>query len=196
MFSCIPQCLRKNMLENLNFDVNCSAFSPVTPEKENKQSFIVIRDVDTVPRAKHSSRSSDRHAEEHPEHEDSDSTHHSNHGSKATSQKMSKEEKRTKNLKSIKKLICSRRSDTLNELEKIGDDESTVLKSSPKPPTRNSKLSHFRGVSHNGRKWQVMIMGFAKKIYFGGINTEEEASHIYDKYAVLMHGLEVSFCFG
>lgn len=47
-------------------------------------------------------------------------------------------------------------------------------------------------MSHNGRKWQVMIMGFAKKIYFGGLPTEEEASHLYDKYAVLMHGLEVS----
>lgn len=180
------------MLESLNFDVNCSAFSPVNPEKENKQSFIVIRDVDTGAISKHSSRSSDLILDDHHEQIDSDSTHHSNHEPKGC-QKMSKEEKRTKNLKSIKKLITSRRSDTLNELEKIGDDESIVLKSSPKPPTRNSKLSHFRGVSHNGRKWQVMIMGFAKKIYFGGINTEEEASHIYDKYAVLMHGLEVSY---
>jgi hypothetical protein len=179
------------MLENLNFDANCSAFSPVNPEKDSRQSFITIRNLDTVVRAKHSSRSSDHHLDDHHEQEDSESTHHSNHESKAC-QKMSKEEKRTKNLKSINKLISSRRSDTLNELEKIGDDESVVLKSSPKPPTRNSKLSHFRGVSHNGRKWQVMIMGFAKKIYFGGINTEEEASHIYDKYAVLMHGLEVS----
>lgn len=38
-----------------------------------------------------------------------------------------------------------------------------------------------------------MIMGFAKKIYFGGIDTEEEASKKYDKYAILMHGLEVNY---
>lgn len=88
------------------------------------------------------------------------------------------------------KLIESRKNDTLNEVDKF-DDDQMVLKASPKIKSRNSKLSHFRGVSNNGRKWQVMIMGFAKKIYFGGIETEEEASHKYDKYAILMHGLEV-----
>lgn len=93
------------------------------------------------------------------------------------------------------KLIESRKNDTLNELNKFSDDD-VVLKSSPKARARNSKLSHFRGVSNNGRKWQVMIMGFAKKIYFGGIDTEEEASKKYDKYAILMHGLEVNnFCY-
>ena len=78
----------------------------------------------------------------------------------------------------------------MNSLENI-DDETIVIKSKAKKKSKNSKLSKFRGVSHNGRKWQVMIMGFGRKIYFGGINSEEEASHKYDKYAILMHGLEV-----
>lgn len=90
---------------------------------------------------------------------------------------------------SIRKLIDSRKADTLNELKNF-DDEDIVLKSSPKKHSSNSKLSHFRGVSNNGRKWQVMIMGFAKKIYFGGICSELEASKKYDKYAILMHGLD------
>jgi hypothetical protein len=119
--------------------------------------------------------------------EDSESTHHSNHESKK-SKKISQEE----NLKSISKLIFCRKADTLRELEKF-DEFQIVVRSSPKPPTRNSKLSRCRGVSHNGRKWQVMIMGFAKKIYFGGINSEEEASKVYDKHALLMHGLEVRY---
>lgn len=123
--------------------------------------------------------------------EDSESTHHSN-ASKPLEKKLTKEEKRHRSLESIHKLIESRKADTLNELDRM-DDEEIVLKSSPKKHSSNLKLSHFRGVSNNGKKWQVMIMGFAKKIYFGGINSEMEASHKYDKYAVLMHGLEVRY---
>ena len=120
--------------------------------------------------------------------EDSDSTHHSNHG-RENCKKLSKDEKRHASLNSIRKLIESRKIDTQNELEKF-DDDQIVLRRSPKPMSKNSKLSPYRGVSNNGRKWQVMIMGFAKKIYFGGIPSEKEASHKYDKYAILMHGLE------
>lgn len=121
--------------------------------------------------------------------EDGESTDHSKDSPKF-SKKFSKEEKRHQNFQSIMKLISSRKADTFQELENF-DDEATVLVSSPKPHSKNSKLSHYRGVSHNGKKWQVMIMGFAKKIYFGGITTENEASQKYDKYAILMHGLEV-----
>ena len=156
-----------------------SAFTPVQKPSNEMKSFIVIREL---PRLWEKSAR---------EGEDSDSTHHSN-GSPKLIQKVSKEEKRSWNLLSIQSLIESRKSDTFKELEKHPDDENIVLKCSPKPITRNSKLSHFRGVSHNGKKWQVMIMGFAKKIYFGGLATEKEASEMYDKYAILMHGFEVS----
>lgn len=173
-----------------------SAFSPFMKVEEKPRSFIQIRDLPKSSKASSPALSSNRIALRLPmaqkqEHEDSDSTHHS-HNSPKSSPKLSKEEKRRNNLKSIMKLIQSRKADTLQELSQFGDDD-IILQRSPKPISKNSKLSHFRGVSHNGRKWQVMIMGFAKKIYFGGISNEDEASHKYDKYAILMHGLEVIY---
>ena len=121
------------------------------------------------------------------DHDDyNDSTHHS-HEWRHKSQ-----DRRRHCLNSIKNLIEARRADTLSELERY-DNDSIILKASPKKHSSNSKLSNFRGVSNNGRKWQVMIMGFAKKIYFGGISNEHEASIKYDKYAILMHGLEVRY---
>mmetsp|Transcript_30519 Transcript_30519/g.34950 ORF Transcript_30519/g.34950 Transcript_30519/m.34950 type:complete len:197 (+) Transcript_30519:94-684(+) len=165
-----------------------SAFSLVQRDS-TARSFIKIRDVQpkSTEQPVLTERSSSHNVSK-GEHEDSDSTHHSNKGN-GSSAKLSKDEKRNMCLTSIMKLIESRKNDTLNEVDKF-DDDQVVLKASPKIKSRNSKLSHFRGVSNNGRKWQVMIMGFAKKIYFGGIDTEEEASHKYDKYAILMHGLE------
>jgi hypothetical protein len=39
----------------------------------------------------------------------------------------------------------------------------------------------------------MMIMGNLKKIYIGAIETEQEAAQIYDKIAILVHGMKVSF---
>ena len=36
-----------------------------------------------------------------------------------------------------------------------------------------------------------MIMNKFQKYYVGGIETEEQAALIYDKYAILLHGLAV-----
>ena len=170
-----------------------SAFSPVVKENSRK-SFIFIRDKtcyrNTSSNLKASNKITLRLPQVHKsDREDSESTYHSQESPKLK-RKLSKEEKRKVSLRSIMKLIISRKADTLQELQQFSDDHQ-VLWRSPKPISKNSKLSHFRGVSHNGRKWQVMIMGFAKKIYFGGISSEDEASHKYDKYAILMHGLEV-----
>jgi len=163
-----------------------SAFSPVVKENSRK-SFILIRDKtcygNTSSNLKASNRISFNLPQMHKsDREDSESTHHSQESPKLQ-RKLSKEEKRKVSLRSIMKLIISRKADTLQELEQFSDDHQ-VLCRSPKPISKNC-------VSHNGRKWQVMIMGFAKKIYFGGISSEDEASHKYDKYAILMHGLEV-----
>jgi len=38
----------------------------------------------------------------------------------------------------------------------------------------------------------MMIMGNLKKIYIGAIETEQEAAQIYDKIAILVHGMKVS----
>lgn len=183
----------------------CSAFTPLVSNFNSDlftkrisfsdalhKSFIVVRNKPikvTVQRLSKDSNGALGRSQSKTDHEDSESTLHSN-DSKPQKIKLTKEQKRQGSLASIKKFIESRKVDTLTELAKM-DDEDTVLKASPKKNSINSKLSHFRGVSNNGRKWQVMIMGFAKKIYFGGINSEKEASHKYDKYAIMMHGLEV-----
>ena len=65
--------------------------------------------------------------------------------------------------------------------------------------------SIYRGVSKNKNKWQVnnlfkfkyylqmMIMGNFKKMYVGAIDQERDAALLYDKVAILTHGLKVFF---
>lgn len=36
-----------------------------------------------------------------------------------------------------------------------------------------------------------MIMGNFKKMYIGAIENEQEAAYLYDKIAILVHGLKV-----
>ena len=48
-------------------------------------------------------------------------------------------------------------------------------------------------MSKNKGKWQMMIMGNFKKMYIGAIDSEHEAACLYDKIAILVHGLRVSF---
>ena len=55
--------------------------------------------------------------------------------------------------------------------------------------------SAFRGVSKNKSKWQMMIMGNQKKIYIGAIETEQEAVMVYDRVAILVHGMKVRAVF-
>lgn len=78
-------------------------------------------------------------------------------------------------------------------LEGIHDENQVLI--TAKPKNRSTKIrksnrhSRFRGVSLNGKKWQVMIMGQIKKKYFGGISTEREAAIFYDKLSILTNGL-------
>ena len=37
----------------------------------------------------------------------------------------------------------------------------------------------------------MMIMGNFKKMYIGAIENEQEAAYLYDKIAILVHGLKV-----
>jgi len=37
----------------------------------------------------------------------------------------------------------------------------------------------------------MMIMGNFKKMYIGAIENEQEAAQLYDKIAILVHGLKV-----
>ena len=38
----------------------------------------------------------------------------------------------------------------------------------------------------------MMIMGNFKKVYIGAISNEEDAAQLYDKIAIIIHGLKVS----
>jgi hypothetical protein len=49
--------------------------------------------------------------------------------------------------------------------------------------------SRFRGVSKNGNKWQVLVMGNQKKQYSGSIKDETSAAKMYDKFAIKNLGL-------
>ncbi len=55
--------------------------------------------------------------------------------------------------------------------------------------------STYRGVSKNKNKWQMMIMGNFKKVYVGAIENEREAAYLYDKIAIILHGLKVTINF-
>ena len=61
--------------------------------------------------------------------------------------------------------------------------------------TRSYRGSKFRGVSKNGSKWQVMIVRGKLKKYIGAIENEDVAGILYDKYAIIIQGLQVSSWF-
>ena len=45
----------------------------------------------------------------------------------------------------------------------------------------------FRGLSKNGKSWQVLIMIEKRKTYIGTYSSEEEAARVYDKYSILIN---------
>jgi CRISPR/Cas system-associated exonuclease Cas4 (RecB family) len=54
----------------------------------------------------------------------------------------------------------------------------------------DSRGSAFRGVSKNGTKFQVFIMINKNKRYFGVLEDEEHSALIYDKIAIMFHGMK------
>jgi len=58
--------------------------------------------------------------------------------------------------------------------------------------TRSQRGSRFRGVSKNGTKWQVTIVRGELKKYIGAVESEEIAARLYDKYALIIKGFDVS----
>ena len=88
----------------------------------------------------------------------------------------------------------SDRHSTLRKIvESVKDDSSVLITGKPKNKSKKFRKSNrhsiYRGVSLNGKKWQVMIMGQTKKNYFGGLLTELEAAIFYDRLAILTNGL-------
>jgi len=89
--------------------------------------------------------------------------------------------------------ICNKISLLRKVLEGISDETQILINAKPKNKSqkirKSNRHSRFRGVSLNGKKWQVMIMGPMKKKYFGGIATERGAAVFYDKLSILTNGL-------
>lgn len=67
----------------------------------------------------------------------------------------------------------------------ISDVNQVLITGKPKNKSKkirkSNRHSDYRGVSLNGKKWQVMIMGRKKKNYFGGVTSEEKAAKFFDK---------------
>ena len=53
---------------------------------------------------------------------------------------------------------------------------------------RSVKNSTYRGVSKNGKKYQVFIRNNNINYYLGVFQSEESAAFIYDYFALLLHG--------
>ena len=64
------------------------------------------------------------------------------------------------------------------------DKEAAEEKKLKKYIYRGSK---YRGLSRNGKTWQVLIMINRNKNYIGNFETEEEAAKVYDEYAMKFH---------
>lgn len=61
----------------------------------------------------------------------------------------------TKKVKIPQKLIDNRRQEIIASLNKIADEQEVVIKNIPRVNTGSKRGSNFRGVSVNGKKWQV-----------------------------------------
>lgn len=90
-------------------------------------------------------------------------------------------------------IINSKLNQFINLLEGVRDDSELLITGKPKNRSykirKSNRYSRFRGVSMNGKKWQVMIMGPSKKKYFGAISCERDAAILYDKLSILTNGL-------
>ena len=89
----------------------------------------------------------------------------------------------------------SKLSDLKQVLEKIISDEAILIVPCAKRRTssqnfgRDTRASKYRGVSRNGKQWQVQLGSTSGKRYIGCSGSEEDAAAIYDKNAILANGL-------
>ncbi|CDW81380.1 ant-like protein [Stylonychia lemnae] len=90
----------------------------------------------------------------------------------------------------IEQLLEQKKMELAKQLMDLPDSDQIVLWSKNKIQYAKSKRgSRFRGVSKNGKKWQVQLLGNMRKRYIGSISSEDQAAKIYDHYAIITHGL-------
>ncbi len=68
-------------------------------------------------------------------------------------------------------------------------DQQIVIKGNLKSANPTKRGSIYRGVSKNGKQYQVMVMNNNYKYFSGQIKSEELAARIYDRYALQTLGL-------
>ncbi len=61
-------------------------------------------------------------------------------------------------------------------VERITDNSQIIIKGQYRYKNQTIRGSRFRGVSKNGNKWQVLVMGNQKKSYSGSIKDELTAA--------------------
>ena len=77
---------------------------------------------------------------------------------KVSKEKAIKQKPRRKAMKKAKipqNLIENRKQEILTSLEKVSDASDEVIKAVPRISTGSKRGSNYRGVSVNGKKWQV-----------------------------------------
>ena len=74
-------------------------------------------------------------------------------------------------------------------VERITDDRQVIIQGQYRNKQQTVRGSRFRGVSKNGNKWQVLVMGNQRKQYSGSIRDETSAARMYDRFAIKNLGL-------
>lgn len=85
-----------------------------------------------------------------------------------------------------KEILTPNNKNRIFSIKKITDREKEAAeeKKLKKYIYRGSK---YRGVSRNGKTWQVLIMVNRNKNYIGNFKSEDEAAKVYDEYAMKYH---------
>jgi hypothetical protein len=69
-------------------------------------------------------------------------------------------------------------------VDQFKDSDGVILQGCPRVLNQTKRGSIYRGVSKNGKKWQVMVMGNNCKYFSGSITSERLAARIYDRFAL------------
>ncbi len=99
----------------------------------------------------------------------------------------SEKEKRDEDIENI--INESRLLELQMAVDRIKDENYIIIQGQFRNKLQTIRGSRYRGVSKNGNKWQVLVMGNQKKQYSGSIRDETAAARMYDRFAIKNLGL-------